>query len=222
MLLQVVFGHAERLLDVEQPVVGVDHKLGSHGGAVGAGGEVGDVSLQTGQGPRLSFKGAVHGPGAAGELDEPVALNRGLTRNGFLGLGDLFVDAAQGAPGPIVPVLVVDDLVPALVARPGRPGLDEHLSVRDVLAGMLTTPLVDRVGTWPIRAPRMNDNPASSIAFWLAAEIMPASATIVTSGRSWACMKARMVGSMVSVSALLPSNASTINGNRPSRSAGRW
>ena len=64
-----------------------------------------------------------------------------------------------------------------------------------------------------MRAPRMNDNPASSIAFWLAAEIMPASATIVTSARRWASIKERIVGSMVRVSARLPSNASTISGN---------
>lgn len=68
-------------------------------------------------------------------------------------------------------------------------------------------------GTSLILAPRMNDNPACSIARWLAAEIMPASATTVTSASWWACMKARIVGSIVAVSALLPSNASTISGN---------
>lgn len=67
-----------------------------------------------------------------------------------------------------------------------------------------------------MRIPRMNDNPASSIAFLFAAEIIPASATMVTSGSWWAVMNARMVGSMVVVSARLPSNASTISGD-PSR-----
>lgn len=42
---------------------------------------------------------------------------------------------------------------------------------------------------------------------------MPASATIVTSRSRWAVMNARIVGSMVAVSARLPSNASTASGN---------
>jgi hypothetical protein len=59
--------------------------------------------------------------------------------------------------------------------------------------------------------PRMNES--ASIAFWFASLTIPASATIVTSGRSWAAMKDSMTGSMVLVSALLPSNAETISGN---------
>ena len=58
--------------------------------------------------------------------------------------------------------------------------------------------------------PRMNDRPAASIAFWFASEIMPASATTVTSGSRWAAMNFSMTGSMVLVSALFPSNAETI------------
>src|SRR6266699_2017571 len=42
----------------------------------------------------------------------------------------------------------------------------------------------------------MNDRPAASIAFWFASEIMPASATTVTSGRRWAAMNASMTGSI--------------------------
>ena len=64
-----------------------------------------------------------------------------------------------------------------------------------------------------IFVPRMNDRLAASMACLLLAEIMPASATMVTSGSWWAVMNARMVGSMVVVSAVLPSNASTISGN---------
>ena len=41
--------HPERLLDTEQPV-GVDHELRRDRSAVGAGRQVGDVSLQPGQG----------------------------------------------------------------------------------------------------------------------------------------------------------------------------
>ncbi len=61
----------------------------------------------------------------------------------------------------------------------------------------------------------MNDSPAASIAFWFASLTMPASATTVTSGRSCAAMKDSMTGSMVLVSARLPSNADTISGNPP-------
>ena len=68
--------------------------------------------------------------------------------------------------------------------------------------------------------PRMNDRPAASMAFWFASEIMPASATTVTSGSWWAAMNVSMTGSMVFVSALLPSKAETMSGN-PSCPASR-
>ena len=68
--------------------------------------------------------------------------------------------------------------------------------------------------------PRMNDSPACSIACWLASEIIPASATTVTSGSWWAAMNAVITGSMVVVSALLSSNALTISRN-PAASASR-
>jgi hypothetical protein len=58
------------------------------------------------------------------------------------------------------------------------------MPVGDVLAGMLASPLGHDVGegTSGIFIPRMNDGPAASIAFWFASEIIPASATTVTSG----------------------------------------
>lgn len=65
-----------------------------------------------------------------------------------------------------------------------------------------------------MRVPRMNDSLASSIAFWLASE------TTVTSSSWWVAMKDRITGSMVLVSAWLPSNASTISGN-PAASVNR-
>jgi hypothetical protein len=52
--------------------------------------------------------------------------------------------------------------------------------------------------------PRVNDSPAASICFWFASLTIPASATTVTSGRSWAVMNDSMTGSMVLVSALFP------------------
>ena len=59
----------------------------------------------------------------------------------------------------------------------------------------------------------MNDNPAACSATWLASEIIPASATTVTSVSWWAALNALITGSMVAVSALLPSKASTVSGN---------
>jgi len=64
-----------------------------------------------------------------------------------------------------------------------------------------------------MRIPRMNDSRAASICFWFASLTIPASATTVTSGRPCAVMNGSMTGSMVLVSALLPSNADTISGN---------
>jgi hypothetical protein len=61
--------------------------------------------------------------------------------------------------------------------------------------------------------PRMNDRPVASIAFWFASEIIPASATTVTSGKLWAAMNFSITGSIVLVSARLPSKAETMSGN---------
>src|SRR2546423_7418584 len=66
----------------------------------------------------------------------------------------------------------------------------------------------------------MNDRPAASIAFTLFSEIIPASATMTTSVRRCAAMNALITGSIVVVSALLPSNALTISGN-PAASVNR-
>jgi hypothetical protein len=63
-----------------------------------------------------------------------------LPGDGLLCFLDLVVDAAQGAAGAVVPVLVVDDLVAAAAVRPGRPGLGEDVPVRDLLAGVVAPP----------------------------------------------------------------------------------
>jgi len=49
----------------------------------------------------------------------------------------------------------------------------------------------------------------------LASDTIPASATTVTSGSWWAAMNASITGSIVLVSAMLPSNAWTISGKPP-------
>src|SRR3954453_2951327 len=82
--------------------------------------------LDPGQRAGLGLQFAVDGLGGIGELDEPVAFDRGLA--GY-GLADLLVDALERPAGPIVLVLVVPHLVAAFVARPGRPRLNEHLPV---------------------------------------------------------------------------------------------
>jgi len=122
-------------------VVGAGHELRGDRGAVGAGSQAGDVSLQPGKVACFRLELAVDALGGAVELDEPVPLDRGQVGDGFRGLGDLLVDAAQRPPGPVGLVLVVDDLVLAPVRGPGRPGLGEDVPVRDLLAGMLAAPL---------------------------------------------------------------------------------
>ena len=127
-------------------MVGADHEFGGDRGAVGAGGQVGDVALDPGQRPGLGLQFPVDGLGAVGELDEPVPLDLGLARDGLLGFGDLLVDAAQGPPGTVVALLAIDHLVTAAAVRPGRPRLGEDMPVRDVLAGVRAPPLGDHVG----------------------------------------------------------------------------
>jgi hypothetical protein len=70
---QVVLGHPERLLDLEQPMVGVDDELG------GCVGQVCDVALQAGQAACPRRQGLV----GAGQLDEPVAVASRVVRAGI-------------------------------------------------------------------------------------------------------------------------------------------
>jgi hypothetical protein len=74
------------------------------------------------------------------------------------------------------------------------------------------TPFADDVGYEGDAVPRMNESPETCSAIWLASEIIPASATTVTSVNWWAVLNALMTGSMVAVSALVPSKASTASG----------
>jgi hypothetical protein len=66
----------------------------------------------------------------------------------------------------------------------------------------------------------MNPNPAASISRLLLSDSIPASATTVMSTSRCASMNAVNVGTIVAVSALFPSNASTANGN-PEESVSR-
>ena len=69
--------------------------------------------------------------------------------DGALGLGDLLVDAAQRASGPVVAVLVVDDPIrdaAGLLAECRRPGLGEDQPVGNLLVGMLVTPFAHDIG----------------------------------------------------------------------------
>src|SRR3954470_18566906 len=52
----------------------------------------------------------------------------------------------SGAAGTVGPVLVVDDLIPALVGRPGGPGLSEDVPVEDFGVGVGLAPRLDDVG----------------------------------------------------------------------------
>lgn len=68
--------------------------------------------------------------GGAGELDEPVALDRSPSVDGFLGLGNVLGDSAKCAPGAIGAVLVIHDAVKdaaGLLVACRRPGFDDDL-----------------------------------------------------------------------------------------------
>jgi hypothetical protein len=83
--LQVVLGHPERLLNLEQPVVGVDDELGGHRCAVGTCLEVGDIAFQPGESAGLRFECPVDAPGPAGQLDDrlrPYGCPRADVRKG--------------------------------------------------------------------------------------------------------------------------------------------
>jgi hypothetical protein len=92
----------EALLDAPQLVIGVDDELR------GLIGEVGGVSLPPRQHPSLGLHIAIDALGRPGQRDEPIALDRRRTRHRAFGFGDLFIDPAHGAPGPIVAELVID------------------------------------------------------------------------------------------------------------------
>jgi hypothetical protein len=178
-------------------VVGVDDELR------GVADEVGGVALPPGQGAGLGLQLTVDGLGGAGELDESVALDRGVAVDGLLGCGDLFVDAAQCASGPVFAELVVDDAVgdaTGVLTAGSRPRLGQHQAVRNCLAGVLLAPLADHVGQQRDAGAQDVGQPRRLRATWLASEIIPASATTVTSASWWAALKALMTGSIVAVS----------------------
>ena len=75
----------------------------------GQGGQVGGVALPPGQRSGLGLQGPVHPLRGTGQLDVAVAFDRGIPVDGALGFGDLLIDPAQRAPGPVVAELVVDD-----------------------------------------------------------------------------------------------------------------
>ncbi len=136
-------------LDLPELMVGTGDELSGDRGAVRAGGQVGYVALQPGEAAGLGFQFPVDGLVGAGDLDEPVPLDGGFPGDGVRGLGDLLVDAAQGAAGAVGLVLVVDHPVPlaaGLLQVAGRPGLGEDLPVGDGFAGVLALPLLHHIG----------------------------------------------------------------------------
>lgn len=71
-----------------------------------------------------------------------------MTVDSLLGFGDLFVDAAQCAPCPVMAELVVDDAVwdtSGLLATGGWPGLGQHQLIRNLLLGVRSWPSLLRL-----------------------------------------------------------------------------
>ena len=115
----------------------------------GLSGEVGGVALPARQPADLGFQVAVDALGRPGQLDEPVSFDRRGAVNGALGFGDLLINAAQGALGPVMAVLVMNRPVgdPAgLLTTAGRPRLSQHQTVRDGLAGVVVAPFAHHIG----------------------------------------------------------------------------
>jgi hypothetical protein len=105
----------------------------------------------------------------------------------------------------------MDDVVTAFVIGPGGLWLDEHVPVRDLFVGLFRAPLLNLVRDLGNLRADDERQPRGLVAFLLASNTIPASATTVMSFNWWEAIL--MVGSMVFVSALLPSGASPFNGN---------
>ena len=71
-------------------------------------------------------------PGGTGFRHPQVTFDRHLPGDRLLGLGDLLADPAQGPPGPVVAILVVDDRIAPPGGGPGGPGLGEDLPAGDL------------------------------------------------------------------------------------------
>jgi hypothetical protein len=74
-------------------VIGVEDELRTLAG------EVGDVSLEPGQAAGFGLQIAIDALGRPGQLDEPVAFDRGFPIDGPFGLGDLLIGNAAGLLG---------------------------------------------------------------------------------------------------------------------------
>jgi hypothetical protein len=133
-------------LDAPELMLGADYEVRSDRCPIRAGREVGEIALDPGQDPGLGLEFAVDALDRAVQAMNRFRLTGASPATAFCGLGDLLIDPAQRPPGPVGPVLVVNPLVTTFRGRPGGPGLDEHMPVGDVLARVLTPPLVHHVG----------------------------------------------------------------------------
>ena len=88
----------------------------------------------------------VHGFRSPGHGDEPVAFDRGLPGDCFLGVGDLGIDTVQGPAGPVCPVLVIDGPTPGVGLRAHQHGLGRDRAIGWLGIGIGRHPFVDRVG----------------------------------------------------------------------------
>ena len=215
-------------------MVGGDDLAGGHGG----GGDVGDVALQTGRalgsGQAVLVQGLVTGVGG----DEPGALGAPLAGDHCPGpvllSGQRLVVPGQapGAVGPDRPPrarisgpvpdgLLAQGLVALLTGGPAArgEGLDdlpvgEGIAVPAEVGGQVPR------GALVILEPTMKPRPTWSRDCRLAAESMPASATITRCSMPAAALKSSMMGISVAVSALSPSQQ-PIRRGKPARSTSR-
>jgi len=131
---QVALRHAEALLDLQQPVIRGDNELRWLID------QVRHVALDPGQRPGLVLELTVDGLVRAGELHEPVPLDRHLPR-----FRDLLRDALERPSGIVVLVAVVVHVITTVIAGACRPGLREHVPVRDRLPRGLSPPTLNHI-----------------------------------------------------------------------------
>jgi hypothetical protein len=139
--------------------------------------------------------------------------DRRLPDDGAFGFGDLLVDALECASGPVGAVLVVDDLVAAGAVRPTRPGLGQRQPVRDLGVRVVPAPFVDDVVD--VTDPVAQDEPQPSGLDRLLVRLgqHPGVGDDRDVGEPVRGHERLQLGSMVAVSALFPSKASTASGN---------
>ena len=117
-------------------------------------------------------------------MDVAVAFDRSFAVDGAFGFGDLFINPTQRPSCPVMAILVVDDPIgnaSGLLTAGGGPRLSQHQPIGKRLVGALVAPFSDDLGQ-PRDSGAEDERQSGGLHRDLvASEIMPTSATTVTS-----------------------------------------